>query len=370
MQFALRFYRLKRIKRRCGYDLACYYENVRIKILPNNFVGTMRTQPTEKNGSFYDFSRLIGASKVMRHIYQQVQQVAPANTTILIQGETGTGKELIAQALHAHSRRATKPFLKVNCGALTESLIEAELFGYERGAFTGADASKPGRFELAAGGTLLLDEVGELSLTAQAKLLRLLQTREFERLGGTVTIQCDVRLIAATNRQLEQEVAAGRFRADLFYRLNVFTITLPTLRERREEIGTLAEYFLTKHAQVHGKSIRRFAPEAIDLLLAHAWPGNVRELENTIERAVVICDGNVIRHYHLPPDLQTLRLTTTLPSKGLAAAVSAYERELLCEALQTAQGNRNQAARLLKISERLLSYKIKKYNIVQADIGW
>ncbi len=327
-------------------------------------------QQAIKSSSFYDFSRLIGTSKVMRQIYDQVRQVAATNTTILLQGETGTGKELIAQALHYHSLRATKPFIKVNCGALLESLIEADLFGYERGAFTGAENSKLGRFELAEGGSLLLDEVGELSLAAQAKLLRLLQTREFERLGGTETLHADVRLIAATNRQLDQEAAKGRFRTDLYYRLNVFTITLPALRERREDIGTLSEHFLAKHAHEHSKSIRRFAPETIDLLLAYSWPGNVRELENTIERAVVICDTNVIHHYHLPPDLQTLRIATTVNNKGLAEAVNAYERELLCEALQNAHGNRGQAAKLLKISERLLSYKIKKHNIVNADFCW
>jgi Nif-specific regulatory protein len=325
---------------------------------------------TEITGSFYDFSRLMGAGKVMRRIYEQVLQVASANTTVLIQGETGTGKELIAQALHHHSVRAIQPFIKINCGALAESLVEAELFGYERGEFTTAETSKPGRFELAEGGTILLDEVGELSLLAQAKLLRVLQTHEYERLGGTETLQADVRLIAATNRRLEKEVAEGRFRADLYYRLTVFTITVPTLRERRDDIIPLAEHFLAKYANEQGKSIRRFAPEAIDLLLAYPWPGNVRELENTIERAVIISDTNIIHHYHLPPDLQTLRMTTTVHLKGLAEAVSAYERELLCEALQTARGNRNQAAKLLKISERLLSYKIKKYNIVSADFGW
>lgn len=338
--------------------------------MPNNFVARMKIQQANQTEVFYDFSRLMGAGKVMRQIYEQVRQVAPSNTTILIQGETGTGKELIARALHHHSLRATAPFVKVNCGALIESLIEADLFGYERGAFTGAETSKPGRFELAAGGTILLDEISELSLSAQAKLLRILQTRLFERLGGTETLQVDVRLIAATKRPLEKEVSAGRFRADLFYRLHVFTITVPTLCERREDIGSLAEYFLVKYAHQHRKSIRRFAPEAIDLLLAYPWPGNVRELENTIERAVVVCDTNVIHHYHLPPDLQMLRMATTINNKSLAEAVSDYERELLCEALQTAQGNRNQAARLLKISERLLSYKIKKHNIVNADFCW
>lgn len=306
----------------------------------------------------------------MQQIYQQVRQAAPTSTTILIQGETGTGKELIAQALHHHSQRALAPFVKVNCAALRENLLEAELFGSERGAYTRADATKPGRFELAAGGTMLLAEVGELSLPAQAKLLRVLQTREFERLGGTETLQADVRLIAATNRPLETAVAQRRFRADLYYRLNVYTITVPTLRERRADIGALAEYFLAKQAQSYGKSIRRFAPEAVDLLLAYPWPGNVRELENTIERAVVICDTNVIHHYHLPPDLQTLRVITTLPSKGLAETVSVYERELLCEALQAAAGNRTQAAKLLKISERVLSYKIKRHKIVPTDFCW
>lgn len=318
----------------------------------------------------FDFAQLIGQSAIMHEIYDEVLQVAPSHTTILIQGESGTGKELIAAALHHNSPRVMQPFIKVNCGALADSLLEAELFGYERGAFTGAETSKPGRFELADGGTILLDEIGELTVTAQAKLLRILQAKEFERVGGTTTRKVNIRLLAATNRQLDAEVRKGNFREDLFYRLSVYTIQIPALRDRRDDIEPLVEYFLLKYAHEHGKAIRRCAPEALDLLMAYDWPGNVRELENTIERAVIVCDTNALHHYHLPPDLQTLRLATAIPSKGLQAAVVEYERELVCDALQSVHGNRHQAAKLLKISERLLNYKIKKHNIISADFRW
>ena len=307
----------------------------------------------------YNFSHIIGNSGPMRQVYEQIAQIACTSTTVLIQGETGTGKELVAQALHINSPRADKPFIKVNCGVLAESLVEAELFGYERGAFTGALERRTGRFELANGGTLLLDEIGELSLTLQAKLLRIIQTREFERVGGTATIKTDVRIIAATNRNLEQEVKAGRFRADLYYRLNIFPITIPALRERREDVSTLAEHFLQKHA---GEP-RRIATPAMELLTGYDWPGNVRELENTIERAVVIADGQAIQHYHLPPAIQTAKPIKKQPTDNLFEAVERYEQELLCDALREARGNRNQAAIALGISERVLSYKVKKYEI-------
>lgn len=315
----------------------------------------------------YDFSRIIGNSGPMRQVYEQIAQVAPTMATVLIQGESGTGKELIAHALHINSPRAGGPFVRVNCGALNDGLIEAELFGHELGAFTDAFARKPGRFELAEGGTIFLDELGELSLTAQARLLRVLQSREYERVGGTETLVADARVLAATHRNLEKEIAIGRFREDLYYRLNVFTIKTPALRERREDITPLALRFLARYTSAHGKVISAFSSSTLDLLVRYDWPGNVRELENTIERAVVVCDGGVIHLYHLPPMFQTLHTETALAQGGLSGAVDNYERELVCEALKQTRGNRSQAAKLLKISDRLLGYKIKKHGIVKSD---
>ncbi|MGE0392584.1 MAG: sigma 54-interacting transcriptional regulator, partial [Vicinamibacterales bacterium] len=230
----------------------------------------------------YDFSHIIGSGGPMRQVFEQISQVARANTTVLIRGESGTGKELIAHAIHYNSQRARKPFVKVSCGALPETLIESELFGYEKGAFTGAEQRKKGRFELAEGGTLFLDEIGDINLATQVKLLRVLQEREYERLGGTEPIKSNVRLIAATNKPLEDAIAAGTFRADLHYRLNVFTIFVPPLRERKTDITLIAEHFLEKYASEHGKQIRRISTPAIDMLMSYHWPGNVRELENTI----------------------------------------------------------------------------------------
>jgi Nif-specific regulatory protein len=281
----------------------------------------------------------------------------------MISGESGTGKELVAQALHNNSPRAERPFIKVNCSSLPESLIESELFGHERGAFTNAETRRSGRFELAEGGTLMLDEIGELSLGAQVKLLRVLQTREFEPVGSTETRKADVRIIAATNRDLEKEVAAGRFRADLYYRLNLFPIIVPPLRERPDDILPLAEHFLEKFARQHRKGLRRLAPQSIELLMSYHWPGNVRELENTIERAVVVAEGRMVEHYHLPPAIQILRSVDLLAKGDLFTAVEAYEKELICTALRTTRGRRSQAAELLGISERVLSYKIKKHKI-------
>jgi Nif-specific regulatory protein len=311
----------------------------------------------------YDFSSIIGNSRPMRQVYEHIAQVAPARTTVLIGGASGTGKELVAQAIHNNSPRRAQPFIKINCGALPETLIEAELFGVERGAFTDALATKPGRFELADGGTILLDEIGELSLSVQVKLLRVLESGEFERVGGVETLMTDARIIAATNRQLEQEVLLRRFRADLLYRLNIFPITLPALRERADDIVPLAEHFLEQANTRHDKTIRRFATDVLQTLAAHDWPGNVRELANTIERAVVVCDQETIQRHHLPPALQTLALTRGALQDGLFAAVEAYEKELVRDALKFTNGQRGAAARMLKISERVLSYKIKKYEL-------
>jgi Nif-specific regulatory protein len=299
----------------------------------------------------------------MQEVYAQVAQVARTNTTVLIRGESGTGKELIARAIHYNSLRADQPFIKVSCAALPESLIEAELFGYEKGAFTGAYTRKKGRFELADRGTLFLDEVGDLPLSVQVKLLRVLQEREFERLGGTETIKVDVRLIAATNRDLEQAMREGTFREDLYYRLNVFTIFLPPLRERKSDIPLLADHFLEKYARLHGKDIRRISTPAIDMLMSYHWPGNVRELENCIERAVLVCEGSVIHSHHLPPTLQTAEASGTVPRLSLGEAVAAYEKDLILDALKTTRGNISRAARLLNTTKRILGYKVKKYGI-------
>jgi Nif-specific regulatory protein len=311
----------------------------------------------------YDFSHIVGTSGPMRGVYEQISQVAHTATTVLIRGESGTGKELIAHALHYNSPRARKPLVKVSCGALPDTLIESELFGYEKGAFTGADGRKKGRFELAEGGTLFLDEIGDVNLATQVKLLRVLQEREFERLGGTESIRSDVRLVTATNHSLEEAISAGTFRADLHYRLNVFTIFVPPLRERRTDITLLAEHFLEKYSSEHGKHIRRISTPAIDMLMSYHWPGNVRELENTIERAVLVCDGNVIHGHHLPPTLQTAEATNTLTSLPLADVVGAYEKDLIQDALKTTRGNRAKAAVLLQSTERIIQYKVKQYGI-------
>jgi Nif-specific regulatory protein len=311
----------------------------------------------------YDFANIIGNSSRMRQVYERISQVAPTNTTVLIRGESGTGKELIAHAVHYNSPRAQKPFIKVSCAALPESLIEAELFGHEKGAFTGAQARKPGRFELADGGTLFLDEIGELSPLMQVKLLRVLQEREFERLGGTKTLKTNVRLLTATNRNLEQGIADGVFREDLYYRLNVFSIFVPPLRERKDDVLLLAEYFLEKCAQEHGKQIRRIATSAIDMLVSYHWPGNVRELENAIQHAVLVCGGPVMHGYHLPPTLQTAEASGTVLQMSLTDAVESYEKNLLLDALKTARGNRAKAARLLHTTERIIGYKVRKYTI-------
>ncbi|MFL6336559.1 MAG: sigma 54-interacting transcriptional regulator [Pyrinomonadaceae bacterium] len=311
----------------------------------------------------FDFGHIVGSSNPMRHVYEQVEQVARTNTTVLLRGESGTGKEMVAHAVHYNSLRASKPFVKVSCAALPETLIEAELFGHERGAFTGAMARKKGRFELADGGTLFLDEIGELNASTQIKLLRAIQEREFERLGGTETIKVNVRLVAATNKELENAIAAGEFREDLYYRLNVFNIFMPPLRERKPDVLLLADHFLEKYAREHGKHIKRISTPAIDMLTSYHWPGNVRELENVIERAVVVCDSSVIHGHHLPPSLQTAEGSGTVTRLSLATAVESYERDIIQDALKSARGSRKKAAKLLDTTERIIGYKVKKYAI-------
>ena len=311
----------------------------------------------------YDFSNIIGTSGPTRQMYEQVAQVAQTNTTVLIRGESGTGKELIAHAIHYNSLRAKKPFVKVSCAALPDTLIESELFGYEKGAFTGAATRKKGRFEMAEGGTLFLDEIGDINLSTQVKLLRVLQEREFERLGGTETVKVNVRMIAATNKDMEKAIHEGTFREDLYYRLNVFTIFVPPLRERKADLLLLADHFLEKFSREHGKVIKRISTPAIDMLTAYHWPGNVRELENALERAVLVCDSAVIHGHHLPPSLQTADSSGTVTRVSLKDAVAAYERDLILDALKTTRGNRAKAARLLDTTERILNYKVRGYGI-------
>jgi len=311
----------------------------------------------------YSFSNIVGNSRKMQEVFYLVSQVCESNATVLLLGESGTGKELVANAIHYNSLRTDGPFIKVNCAALPENLVEAELFGHEKGAFTGASREKAGKFELANQGTIFLDEIGSLALESQAKLLRALQEKEIERVGGTKTTKVNIRLIAATNRDLTEAVEKGTFRGDLFYRLNVYPIYLPPLREREADILLLADYFLEKYASEYQKEIKRISTPAIDAITQYHWPGNVRELENCMERAVLVCDDKVIHSYHLPPSLQTAEETGTEQSYSLTDAVERFERELLIDALKTSRGNMSKAARGLKTTERIFGYKVKKYGI-------
>jgi Nif-specific regulatory protein len=308
-------------------------------------------------------SNIIGNSKAMQEVYQLIAQVSHSDATVLLRGESGTGKELVAHAIHYGSRRAAKPFIKVNCAALPESVIESELFGHEKGAFTGAVAARKGRFELAHGGTLFLDEIGDLSPGMQIKLLRVLQEREFEKVGGMETIKTDVRLIAATNRALEQLIEKEVFRQDLYYRLNVFPIHIPPLRERRTDILLLADYFAEKYSRLSHKDVRRISTPTIDMLMAYHWPGNVRELENCVERAVLLSDDGVIHGHHLPPSLQTAETSGTVPSGTLKATLQRVERELLLDALKSSRGNMAAAAAALGITERIMGLRVRAYGI-------
>ncbi len=311
----------------------------------------------------YRITNIIGNSNKMREVFQMISQVSRSNATVLIRGESGTGKELVANSIHYNSHRAQSPFVKVNCAALPVTLIESELFGHEKGAFTGAIKQKIGKFELAHKGTIFLDEIGSINLDVQANLLRVLQEKELERVGGHKTIKTDVRVIAATNKNLEDAVEAETFRGDLYYRLNVFPIYLPPLRERKTDVLLLADHFLERYAKENHKDILRFSTPAIDMLMAYHWPGNVRELENCIERAVLLCEEGVIHSYHLPPTLQTGKESGTLPNMSLEDAVAALEREMIVDALKNSRGNITQAAKALNTTVRKFAYKAKKYGV-------
>lgn len=299
----------------------------------------------------------------MAVVYQRIHQVAGTDTNVLIRGESGTGKELVAAALHYSGSRAAQPLVKVNCAALNESLLESELFGHEKGAFTGALASRPGRIEEAEGGTLFLDEIGDFSLVTQVKLLRVLQEREHERVGSNRTMHADVRIIAATNKDLETAVSVGEFRQDLYYRINVFPIHLPPLRDRKDDILLLADHFARKYSEKMRKMIRRISTTAINMMFAYHWPGNVRELENCIEHAVLLSQDNVIHGHSLPPTLQMPDPHECENIRSLTARVELLERDMILDALKSARGNVAAAARLLSITPRILRYKIKNLGI-------
>ena len=306
---------------------------------------------------------MIGESAAMQRVYHFISKVAPTDATVLISGESGTGKELAARAIHRNSKRAQKPFMAVNCAALNESLLESELFGHEKGSFTGALAQKKGRLEIADGGTIFLDEIGELTPPLQVKLLRVLQEREFERVGGTVTINVDLRVIAATNKNLEEAIEAGEFRQDLYYRLNVVSLEMPALRDRREDIMLLANYFADKYGARCNKKLKGFSPETRNCLMAYDWPGNVRELENTIERAVVLGTTEGI----LPEDLPEALLETKVTAEGSATtyheAVVQNKKQLILRAIEQANNNHAEAARLLGIHPNYLQRLIRNLNL-------
>ncbi len=315
-----------------------------------------------------DFSNIIGRSDAMTRLFETISLVAPSDATVLILGESGTGKELVANAIHQNSLRASHPFIKVNCAALPETLLESELFGHERGAFTGAVARKQGRFRQAHMGSIFLDEIAEMPPTTQAKILRVLQEQEFEPLGSTQTVKVDIRVIAATNRVLEEEIEKGRFREDLFYRLNVVSVKMPPLRERRDDIPLLADYFLKLYAEKNRRIIKGFTPRTEDLLIRYSWPGNIRELENAIERAVILARGDMVTPEHLPDAIRTLDGDTqeeveAVTNSSSVQTLKDVEQQMILRTLSETGGNRTKTAEILGISRRTLQLKLKKYGI-------
>lgn len=307
---------------------------------------------------------MIGNSKAIQDVFKQIAMVTDSSATVLIHGVTGTGKELVARAIHKKSPYNKGPFIIVNCAALPESLLESILFGHEKGAFTGASSQRIGQFEAADGGTLFLDEIGEMSLSAQGRLLRAIQQREFQRVGGTKAININVRLVTATNRDLEKEVAEGRFREDLYYRINVFTIKLPLLKERDTDILLLTDYFIIKFSKIHGRPVKRISSSALNILTSYNWPGNIRELENAIERAVLVVGDDTIGTSDLPPSLLSkVPEAKNISENWFTNSVGKFEKELIINALKDSSGNQTKAAKLLGITKRMIQYKINKYNV-------
>jgi two-component system response regulator HydG len=322
----------------------------------------------EKLVAEFDIRNIVGKSRAMKDLLDMLAMVSPSEATVLITGESGTGKELIARCIHYNSPRKSHPMVVVNCAALTDTLLESELFGHEKGAFTGADKRREGRFMQADKGTIFLDEIGETSPTMQAKLLRVIQEREIERVGGEETLKVDVRILAATNRNLEEDVSAGKFREDLFYRLNVVTLNVPALRDRRDDIPLLAQHFLEKYSVKNRKTVKGFTPQAMDLLVKYEWPGNVRELENAIERAVILLTGEHISEKELP--LSILQNVDAAEEHLLSPAAAAdprpleeVEREAILAALEAVGGNKSEAARRLGITRKTLHQKLKRYGV-------
>ena len=323
----------------------------------------------EALGRRYEYGNVIAKSEKMQDVLALVERVAPTNSTVLLGGESGVGKDLVARAIHEHSSRSSGPFLKINSTAIPENLLESELFGYERGAFSGATSAKPGKFELANKGTLFLDEIGDVPPAIQVKLLRVIQEREFERLGGTKTLKVDVRLIAATNRDLRAALEEGTFRQDLYYRLNVVAIDIPPLREHKEDIPALASLFLRRFGQASGKDITSIAPDAVELLRQFRWPGNVRELENVLERALTFANGPVLTaaDIHLDEPRPSGSAATAVLPEGMT--LDQWEQEIIREALRRANGNKSQAARALGLSRNALRYRLSQMGLADSEPG-
>ncbi len=339
---------------------------VRLRQVTQEEVEKLKNENTrlqEELHTRYKPASVIGNSKMMRLLYRQMEQVSATTATVLLLGESGVGKEKIAHAVHYSSPRAGKPFIKLNCAAIPETLIESELFGHEKGAFTNAVTQRKGRFEMADCGTIFLDEIGEMPLAVQTKFLRILQEREFERIGGTETIRVNIRIIAATNRNLPELIKAGKFREDLYYRLNVFPLVVPPLRERKTDIMLLADHFIEKFSREHSKKIASISAPAGNLLMAYNWPGNVRELENCMERAVILSQDGIIHGYHLPPSLQSELPETSRPRGNLGALMDSVEREIIIEELDRCGGNLTRAAENLGITERMIGLRAAKYGL-------
>jgi two-component system response regulator HydG len=319
----------------------------------------------EQLGTRFDFANIIGRSRPMQDLLETVAMVAPTEATVLIQGESGTGKELIANAIHQNSPRGSHPFIKINCAALPETLLESELFGHEKGSFTGATGRRQGRFQLAHRGSILLDEIAEMSMATQSKVLRVLQEREFEPVGSSETVKVDTRIIAATNKNLPEEVKANRFREDLYYRINVVNITVPALRERRDDIPLLTDFFLKRYAEKNRRRLKGVTPKAMDLLMRYDWPGNIRELENVVERAVIMGRGDYITPEEFPGALKNLDpedMETRIEALA-GKSLKEMEKAMILRTLEEAGGNRTHAAQILGISRRTLQLKLKEYGI-------